>query len=422
MKKFMITLVLSALFIMIMPFKAQAAAGIFASGGGTKTVGQSFTITVTASGATFDSFKGNISVNGPVKIISFSAGSADFWKPAPANNTSFNGALLGRKTTSQTIATIKLQGTSAGSGSVSVSGASLLNAGSVVGSGSGGASFTIQKAPELPGAVTISSSSHPDQNVAYEATDIVLNWDKASGVDGFSYLLDQTAGTAPESKIVDANTTITYPGKAVGVYYFHIKAHKTDGWGPVSQFSINMKEPDPKINESLNKPSNIKISRADNAVNDINTGTLTGISISGTTEPGYTANIILDPVPTIPEGKALSVKAGSDGVFSLLIDYPLKAGFYKVTIQGQLDKVLTPISDSITFEISLKEGGIVNLITQNDTKPPIIATEPQVKGSFLRKEYPVMSYLIITLGLAIILLALLESIKYVKRRKHFPRI
>lgn len=418
MKKLLTSMIIILFAIAVIPTKALAAAGIYASGGGTKTIGQNFTITVSASGTTFDSFKGAISVSGPVKIISFNAGSADFWKPAPANNASFNGALLGRKTTSQTIATIKLQGTAAGSGSVSVSNVALLNAGSVVGSGAGGVSFTIQKAPELPGAVTISSTSHPDQNTAYEATDIVLNWDKASGVDGFSYLLDQAPNTTPESKTTDSNTTVTYQGKAVGIYYFHIKAHKPDGWGTASHFTINIKEPDPKINESLNKPSDIKISRLDNAVNDIDNGTLAGISIAGITEANYTTNITLSPAPTIPEGKSLSAKADENGIFNLQIDFPLKAGFYKLTIQGQLDKVLTPISDSISFEISLKEGGKINLISSTDIKPPVVEEQPRVKGSFLHKEYPLMSYLIITLGAAILALGAIEITKLIKRRKN----
>ncbi len=59
---------------------AFAAGGIYASGGGTKTIGQTFTITVAASGAEFDSLQGKIAVSGPVDIVSFSAGSAT-WLP-----------------------------------------------------------------------------------------------------------------------------------------------------------------------------------------------------------------------------------------------------------------------------------------------------------------------------------------------------
>ncbi len=418
MKKLLVFIITFLLTLSLIPKITLAATGIFPSGGGTKTVGQTFTVTVTASGAEFNAFQGSISTSGSVSVISVSAGNADTWMSKPSANGTFSGALLGRKLSSLTIATIKLKANYVGKGNLTISNVILKNAANTVGTSGGTATFTIQKAPELPGTVNISSTSHPDQNVSYEATDIVLNWEKANGADGFSYLLDQTADTTPESKISDANTSVTYTGKAIGTHYFHIKAHKPDGWGPTSHFKIQIKEPDPKINESLNKPSDIKIVRLNNAVNDIENGALTGIAISGLTEANYTANIILNPVPMVPEGKSLSAKADENGIFNLTIDYPIKAGFYKLTIQGQLDKVLTPVSDIILFEISLKEGGKINLISSEDIKPPVVEEQPQVKGSFLHKEYPLMSYLIITLGLIILILGTIKLFGYLKHRKN----
>lgn len=369
MRKLLAILSLASLVFISTPKSAYAAGGIYASGGGAKTVGQTFSVTVAASGATFDTVHGSISVSGPVSVVSFSAGSAT-WIAAPTNGGTFDGAFLGQKQTSATIATIKLKGTSAGNGAVTVSNVSLKNAGSVVGTGAGSASFSIAKAADLPGAVKVTSSSHPDPNGAYEATTISLSWVKDSGVDAFSYLLDQAGGTVPPAKTTDANTSVSYPDKAIGSYYFHIRAHKTDGWGTSTHFKINIKEPDAKINEALSAPSEIKIEKAENFVNNIKDGLITGVVISGKTEALYTAKITLTPAPALPEGKKYEVLADESGGFSLPIDWPIAPGRYTLTAQGQLEKVLTPISDPIIFEISQAKGGTINILTDEDINPP----------------------------------------------------
>src|SRR3990172_4812235 len=173
-KKILSILLISALALLWLPTRSLAAGGIYASGGGSKTVGQSFTVTVTASGATFNALEGTISVSGPVSISSFSAGGAT-WTSIPANGTHFVGMII-PATDSLRVATIKLKATGVGNGAVSVSSVRLANAGSEVGSGAGSASFSIAKAPDLPGAVKVTSSSHPDPNTPYDATTINLSW------------------------------------------------------------------------------------------------------------------------------------------------------------------------------------------------------------------------------------------------------
>jgi len=418
MKKVIAMLALFALTMLMLPIKSLAAGGVYASGGGSKTVGQTFTVSVVASGADFNAVQGKISISGPVSVVSFSPGGASnwTWTSQPSNGGTFVGVLLaaGQRINSITVATIKLKGTAVGDGAVNISGVSLEPS---AGSGASGTSFTIQKAADLPGAVKVTSASHPDPNGAYEATTIALAWNKDSGVDAFSYLLDQAEGTTPAAKTTDANTSITYADKAVGIYYFHIRAHKADGWGGTTHFKINIKEPDAKINELLSKPSDIKIERDASAINDVEIGTLSGAIITGKTEPGFTANITLDPAPTLPEGKTLTAVASTKGEFKLLIDFPIKAGFYKLTIQGQKEKVLTPISEVIKFEISLKDGGTINIITKDDIKPPAKTISAAVKGAFLKQEFSVMTYLIVTLILAILILGIIELVRFIKRRR-----
>ena len=408
MKKLLAIVALVSMSLMMWPARSFAA-GISASGGGTITVGQSLTINVVASGATFDTVSGSISVSGPVSVTSFTAGDAT-WLNKPTNGGSFNGAFLGDKKTSFTIATIKIKGTGVGSGAVTVSGASLKNAGAVVGNSSGSASFTIQKAPDLPGAVNVSSSTHPDQNTAYEATIIILTWDKASGVDGFSYLLDQAAGTTPASKITDAATSATFADKAIGIYYFHIKAHKTDGWGAASHFKVTIKEPDAKIDPSLAGPSQVTVEKSGDAVNNIKDGTFTGIVISGITEPGFTANLTFTPVLTVPAGKVLTALADESGKWSLTLDYPVASGFHKLTVQGQKEKVLTPISEEVVFEISQKEGGTINILTPSDEQAPVKAVQtPEQKNKINKTTIFYADAGIALIGVIILIVVLIRK-------------
>ena len=225
MKKYISKIIsLVGVFILVLTFNPNFAfaAGTSVSGGGTFTAGQSFSVRVTASGATFNAFQGTITVSGPVSVTSVSYDTSALWIAPPSIGKSFYGALQGKTATSFTLATIGLKGTSAGSGSVSVSGVNLANAGSSVGTSGGSSSFTIKKAPVVPGAVTVTSTTHPDQNTAYEATSVALAWEKASGVTSFAYTFDEVADTNPSQESQDVSKT--YDNVAVGVHYFHIKA------------------------------------------------------------------------------------------------------------------------------------------------------------------------------------------------------
>ncbi len=375
----------------------EAAGGIYASAPKSVVEGQVFSVTIQASGTTFNSFQGNISIGGVGQLVSISEGSA-MWVKKPTIGGQFSGALTSAAT-SFTIATVRIKGTKPGTATVSVNSPWLANDGKTVSNSGGGASTTITRAPVVPGAVTVTSSTHPDQNTAYEATDIVLNWQKAGGVTGFSYLLDQNPESALGNTADSSNTTITYENQKVGVYYFHIKAQNADGWGPTTHFKIQIKEPDAKVESGIKKPTDIKIQKTKGFKNNIKDQTVSGIVITGvipskevmekaitetqtteaeenlnesSTKDLYLANIAIEPPQLLPEGKILAAAPDKDGRFKMLIDWPFKPGSYKLTVQGQRDKLLTPVSDPISFEITQKNGGEIYLLSAKDEKKEII--------------------------------------------------
>jgi hypothetical protein len=406
-KKILATLCVLGLAVFVMP-KTALAAGISVSGGGTKYVGDNATVTITASGTTFNAFSGSIAVSGAAKIVSCSPGDA-LWVQKPTGAGSFAGALT-NATSSFRIATCTVKGSTTGTGKLTVSGVKLANTGAIVGSDGGSASFTFERKPTPPGTITVTSTSHPDPNTAYEDTTIVLSWDKPTGVTGFAYLIDDQAETTPPSTTTSAETTISYTDKAIGTHYFHIKAINGDGWGPVTHFKIQIKEPDPKIKEDLAKPTVAEIKKAGSYAQNPIEGTISGLVISGTTLPNYMANIKLEPLPKIPDNKIMSAKADESGHFEFVLDFPITAGFYKLTIQGQDNKTLTPLSDPVPFELSLAKGGTITMLTEADTNPPVIPTP---------KWYERLNWMNVAIVLIILLLASVIANFIQMRRKGF---
>jgi hypothetical protein len=362
MKKIILIL---AFFITVFWPKGAFLAGISVSGGGEKTVGQTFTVSIVASGANFDSFQGTLSVSGPLEVLAVTPGSATW---LPGREPKVGGQFVGitKETSSLTIATLKLKAKSEGTAKVEVTGVKLARAGSLVGESGGAATFTIKKPPELPSAVVVTSPTHPDPNQSYEATTVVLNWTRGKGVIGFAYLLDQNANTTPAAKTTSNETSVTYSNLQPGTYYFHIRAQNQDGFGPTTHFKISIKPPEPKEDPNLTAPSQIKISKAEDFENDVKEGLVKGIIISGKGEKGFEIIALLSPLPPAYAGKTLSAFAADDGTFQIKINEKIPSGFYKLILYGKKDLTLTKKSEEIRFEISQKEGGSINLLTDAD--------------------------------------------------------
>ncbi len=350
---------------------AALAAGISPAGGGRFNVGQTFTITVKATGAQFDALQGTISVSGPVTIVSFGTGAAT-WLPgkAPANGAQFVG--ITSPTSALTVATIKLRGTKEGSGAVNVAGVRLARSGAQVGSAGGSVGFTISKAPVPPGAIKITSPTHPDSNLAYEATTIELTWEKPAGVSGFSTVYDDASETTPATKANTSEAATKIENQPIGVHYFHLRAQNADGWGPTAHFKITIKEPDPKINPALSAATITGVSKSATFTTDLTTGTSSGLVIKGTVPIGMSALLKVTPLDRLPAGLTTASAVSTDGAFEIVWELPILSGLYQITAQGQQEKVLTPESAPTTVEISVANGGSIKIITEAD-RPKLVA-------------------------------------------------
>ncbi len=106
------------------------------------------------------------------------------------------------------------------------------------------AGFLFRKDTAAPVPPAISSSTHPLSSVWYSHNDLSLTWDivpDVSGIAGYSYELDDQAGTIPDGVIDGANGEAQYPDLTDGIRYFHCRAVDGSGqWGSASHYAVRI--------------------------------------------------------------------------------------------------------------------------------------------------------------------------------------
>ncbi|MBB5866640.1 RHS repeat-associated protein [Allocatelliglobosispora scoriae] len=88
---------------------------------------------------------------------------------------------------------------------------------------------------------TITSSSHPDQTAAYQATGFSAAWTPPGGtIAGYSLVVDQIPGTVPDTT-VDQTATAYSAAYAEGTWYLHVRAKTSAGtWSSTSTFRFTV--------------------------------------------------------------------------------------------------------------------------------------------------------------------------------------
>src|SRR3972149_5887840 len=173
------------------------------------------------------------------------------------------GATKAYKGTSGRIGRIDFLVKAAGKAAVSISAGEVKKAdgiGTELLSSRGAASFDLQETPV--GVPVISSSTHPNQNAWYREKSVELAWTATEEADGFSYSLNQKAGDTPDDISEGPAAGKTYPSVADGIWYFHLKARQTRGWGFAGHFRIQIDNAPPEPFTIVVDPPTEKITRA----------------------------------------------------------------------------------------------------------------------------------------------------------------
>ena len=96
----------------------------------------------------------------------------------------------------------------------------------------------------VPPAPTISSTSHPDENIWYTNNDPSFIWttpSETSGIDCYSYIFDQSAITTPDTTCEPAGNSRSYTDAADGTWYFHLRAKCNAGnWGSADHYRVKI--------------------------------------------------------------------------------------------------------------------------------------------------------------------------------------
>ncbi len=128
----------------------------------------------------------------------------------------------------------------------------------VDGAGSGGltATYTINIDTTPPSAISgLASSTDPSQSSWYANATPAFSWnaatDATSGLAGYSYVLDQSAGTVPAATVNTTATSYTSAALADGTWYFHVRAIDNAGnAGTTATYQVNIDQTPPATTAS----------------------------------------------------------------------------------------------------------------------------------------------------------------------------
>jgi hypothetical protein len=242
------------LVFVLIPIKTNAASAniILTPNITSLTAGQNLTINISASatGANVDviQFSG-ISYNTAILEMQNFSKAANCAFVFPPSNYLYSCGLspvVGSSATN--IATVTFKTKQSGSTSVSLSNIKAISGGVDVSIVGGAVSVNVSApyvAPQKPGLVYVSSSTHLDENSWYPSGNLNLSWSKPAGVTDFSYVLDAKDLTVSPDSSLGGGISKEYSDLEEGVYYFHIKAKNAQGWGGTRHFRVNIDKTKP---------------------------------------------------------------------------------------------------------------------------------------------------------------------------------
>nr|NIM46468.1 hypothetical protein [Nitrososphaeria archaeon]NIN53718.1 hypothetical protein [Nitrososphaeria archaeon]NIQ34281.1 hypothetical protein [Nitrososphaeria archaeon] len=119
------------------------------------------------------------------------------------------------------------------------------------------ASDTITVDTTSPPTPTVSSSTHPNVDRWYSNNDPSFTWTTPSddsGIEGYSYSLDQSPSTTPDRRIDTTGNSVSYSNKDDRIWYFHVRAQDRAGnWGPADHYGVRIDTEEPSASISINE-------------------------------------------------------------------------------------------------------------------------------------------------------------------------
>lgn len=266
--KISVALLFTTFYFLLSASSAEAASLYFAPSSGSYAVGTNIAVSVyvSSSGEAMNAASGVLSfTKDKLEVVSLSKGESIFslWvqEPSFSNLTgaaNFEGIVLNPGFTGSAgkIITVNFKAKSAGTAYINFSSGSVLandgsgtNILSSLGSAQLSLGIELPKVPEvvtgLPAAPQISSSTHPDQNEWYNASNAKFTWPLPSDIVAVKLLYNTSPSSAPtifyDSPISEKEINDVKDGS----YYLHVQLKNKAGWSGVShfRFQIDTQEP-----------------------------------------------------------------------------------------------------------------------------------------------------------------------------------
>lgn len=269
MKRYLLTILISSfLLLLTASFSLVYAASInYSPNSGSRNVGSTFTVNVTAStdGTAANSFQADIRFPADkLEITSISTGGSvcTLFPFQPSyNNSSGTGQIQcglpspGYNGNGGKLGTVTFRGKATGSATVTLASSSQVLAndgqGTNILTSLGNATFTLVPTPTS--APVVSSSTHADSSDWYKGRSISLSW--SGGYSGYSYEFNQVLETIPDQTSEGSGTSKTYADISDGVWYFHIRGNGSGGWSSTTHFRIQIDNVAPSTFVPLADPS-----------------------------------------------------------------------------------------------------------------------------------------------------------------------
>ncbi len=106
-----------------------------------------------------------------------------------------------------------------------------------------------------PSVSSLASSSHPVESTWYASNTVTFSWSSAdalSGVAGYSYVLDSSPSTTPDTTQDSASSSLQLSSVVDGVRYFHVRARDNAGnWGPAAHRTVRIDKTPPSTTTSV---------------------------------------------------------------------------------------------------------------------------------------------------------------------------
>jgi len=247
-------LIISILALFLLPYVSSASSLSLSPSSGTFSVGSTFDVVVLldTKGKSINAMQVSLSFPADkLQVASPSTGKSiiDVWTVPPKYNNSagtisFEGGIPGGIITSSGVITnITFRVRSTGEGIVKFKDESrvFLDDGFATDdlSQANNAFFSFRLPP--PQGPIVVSETHPDQSRWYQNRNAVLSFgSESTGVEGFSYILNDVAITEPDNISEGIRQSVAYSDLDDGVYYFHIKSLRAGVWGGTTHFVIRV--------------------------------------------------------------------------------------------------------------------------------------------------------------------------------------